>query len=53
MDREAWWEDIVALLEEDLDQPEATVANVQMEDKKPEDKPQQACLLYTSPSPRD
>ena len=42
MDREAWWEDIVALLEEDLDQPEATVANVQMEDKKSEDKPQQA-----------
>ena len=40
MDREAWWEDIVALLEEDLDQPEATVANVQMEDKKPSEKPQ-------------
>lgn len=42
MDREAWWEDIVALLEEDLDQPEATVANVQVEDKKSADKPQQA-----------
>ena len=42
MDREAWWDDIVALLEEDLDQPEATVANLQMEDKKPADKPQQA-----------
>ena len=42
MDREAWWDDIVALLEEDLDQPEATVANVQVEDKKSADKPQQA-----------
>ena len=40
MDREAWWDDIVALLEEELDQPEATVANVQMEDKKPSEKPQ-------------
>ena len=40
MDREAWWDDIVALLEEDLDQPEATVANVQMEDQKPSEKPQ-------------
>jgi hypothetical protein len=25
MDREAWWEDIVALLEEDLQQPEVAV----------------------------
>ena len=40
MDREAWWDDIVALLEEELDQPEATVANVQMEDQKPSEKPQ-------------
>ena len=40
MDREAWWDDIVALLEEELDQPEVTVANVQMEDQKPSEKPQ-------------
>lgn len=40
MDREAWWDDIVALLEEELDQPEATVAIVQMEDQKPSEKPQ-------------
>jgi len=40
MDREAWWDDIVALLEEELDQPEATVANVQIEDIKPAEKPQ-------------
>ena len=40
MDREAWWDDIVALLEEELDQPEATVATVQIEDKNSAEKPQ-------------
>ncbi|MED5587086.1 MAG: hypothetical protein VYB61_12075 [Verrucomicrobiota bacterium] len=40
MDREAWWDDIVALLEEDLDQPEATVANAQTEPAKPAEQPQ-------------
>ena len=40
LDREAWWDDIVALLEEELDQPEATVANAQTEPAKPAEQPQ-------------
>ncbi|MCP3692306.1 MAG: hypothetical protein GY917_08945, partial [Planctomycetaceae bacterium] len=37
IDREAWWEDIVALLEEDLDQPTVAVANTEPGKIKPKE----------------
>ena len=40
MDREAWWEDIVALLEEDLNQPGVTVANTETAKIKPAEQAQ-------------
>ena len=40
MDREAWWEDIVALLEEDLNQSGVTVANTETAKIKPAEQAQ-------------
>ena len=40
IDREAWWEDIVALLEEDLEQPKLTVANTEPGKTKPAEQAQ-------------
>ena len=42
IDREAWWEDIVALLAEDLDQPAVTAAAVNPNNKRPVDPTQEA-----------
>ncbi|MCP4846513.1 MAG: hypothetical protein GY899_01020 [Verrucomicrobiaceae bacterium] len=42
IDREAWWEDIVALLEEDLDQPTVAVANTEPGKTKPKEEVQPA-----------
>jgi hypothetical protein len=41
MDREAWWEDIVALLAEDLTQPTVTSADVNLNNEKPVDPTQE------------
>jgi len=41
MDREAWWEDIVALLAEDLAQPAVTPADVNLNNEKPVDPTQE------------
>lgn len=41
IDREAWWEDIVALLAEDLDQPAVTSADVNPGNERPVDPTQE------------